>query len=62
MKVVEDSEFLSVTFWTDDSAFNLTAAVNRQNCVYWSSKDPNIHFEKTVNVVVCHLGVLWDRF
>jgi hypothetical protein len=62
MKEVEDSELSSVTPWTDDSAFNLTAAVDRHNCVYWSSTDPNIHVDKAVTGLMPHPEVLWDRF
>jgi hypothetical protein len=48
--------------------FKLNVTVNRYNCVYWSSENPDVHVDKAVNLPglsvwcgVSSIGVLWDR-
>jgi hypothetical protein len=63
-KVYEDALFVDMTVWSDVVTFKLNGTVNRHNCTYWSSENPNTHVDKAVNLlfgVVCHPGVLWDR-
>ena len=31
--------------WSNEAIFSLAETVNRHNCVYWDSQNPNRHFE-----------------
>jgi hypothetical protein len=46
--VGEDAQCLGMIVWTDEAAFNKHGTMNRHNCVYWSSDDPNIHVDIAV--------------
>ena len=37
----DNTTLLSQIVWTDEAAFKLSGHVNRQNCVYWSDKNPH---------------------
>jgi hypothetical protein len=64
--VGEDTQFLGMMFWTNDVLFKMNGTVNRHNCLYWSSENPNVRVDKAVNIpalsVWCGVssGVFWD--
>jgi hypothetical protein len=47
-KVGDDAQFLGMVFWADEAIFKLNGTVNRHNCMYWSSENPNVHVDKAV--------------
>ena len=55
----EHARFVNIIVWSHEATFKLSGTVNRHNCVYWSSENPNIHVEKAAIptdtlVNVCH--------
>jgi hypothetical protein len=49
-QVGEDAQFVVMIVWTDEATFELNGTVNRYNCVYWSSENPNVRVDKAVNL------------
>jgi hypothetical protein len=49
-KVGEDAHFLGMIVSTDEVTFKLNGIVNRHNCVYLFSENPNVHVDKAVNL------------
>lgn len=38
----EDPQLYREIFWTDEATFKLNDTINRHNCVYWSTENPNV--------------------
>lgn len=60
LEVIEHSEhFLDKLLFSDEAVFHLTGAVNRQNCVYWSSDNPSFTTTKPLQSpkIVVWMGV-----
>jgi hypothetical protein len=47
---IEFCESVDLIVWSDEATFKLNGAVNRHNCTYWSSENPNVHVGKAVNL------------
>lgn len=45
----EDPDLLDSIWWTDEACFKLNGMVNRHNCVYWASENPNDHLTTQLN-------------
>jgi len=46
----EDPHFYRSFLWSDEASFKLNGTVNRHNCVYWSSENPHVTMEQTLNL------------
>jgi len=46
----EDPQLYHKILWTDEATFKLNGTINRHNCVYWSTDNPNICIEKQLNL------------
>jgi len=45
----QDNGIVDNITWSDEAHFKLRGAVNRQNCVYYSTKNPHITIEGQLN-------------
>jgi hypothetical protein len=43
----EDPQLEQSVVWTDEAKFHLSGSVNRHNCVYWRTSNPNVEVEYT---------------
>jgi hypothetical protein len=41
----EDPQLEQNVVWTDEAKFHLSSSVNRHNCVYWRTSNPNVEVE-----------------
>ena len=48
--VSEDSTYVDKVWWSDEAIFKINGHINRHNCVYWSTKNPNIVIEKELDL------------
>ncbi|PSN52652.1 hypothetical protein C0J52_08821 [Blattella germanica] len=48
--VYNDEGFAEMIVWSDEAQFKLNGTVNRHNCIYWASENPNVHVDKAVNL------------
>uniref|UniRef100_A0A158P5N4 DUF4817 domain-containing protein n=1 Tax=Tetranychus urticae TaxID=32264 RepID=A0A158P5N4_TETUR len=45
VRLEDQDDLLGRIIWTDEAIFSLSQTVNRHNCVYWDSSNPNRTFE-----------------
>jgi hypothetical protein len=48
-ELVKDPDLFHKIIWADEANFKLSGHVNRHNCSYWCTENPNITMETQVN-------------
>ena len=49
-KHYEDPTYIDKVWWSDEAIFKMNGHINHNNCVYWSTDNPNIVMEKELNL------------
>ncbi len=58
----DEPDLIGQILWSDEATFKLNGKVNRHNSVYWSTENPNILWEQSMQAegVTVWVGI-WSR-
>ena len=46
----DDPQFYRTILWTDEATFELNGTIDRHNCVYWATENPNVTVSQELNL------------